>query len=278
MSLRRHAPALLAAVFVLGAAPPPSPEALLAEADAAFTRGDYAAAAALYEQAWPRAPDPGRVTLGLAAAKYHLAPGGATALVEAEGLYRCLVTPGDPRRAEALFGLGDCMLRRAGDRDPATARAALVCFEQCLAAAPAGGELAAAARHNRERARLLAVQAEAAVKSRPDAPPEADPDTPPKPPDRPPPGGEPDPDARGGRQKAGAAADRADPGQPAQETGETAAGQGNLPPVPDNADARPLPPRDAREHLEQATRRIVEEGQKHRRGAARTAPAGIRDW
>jgi hypothetical protein len=255
---------------------------LLEEADAAFARGDYAAAVGLYEQAEPRAADPGRVTLGLAAAKYRLAsagPGAAATVVEAEALYRCCVGPGNPRRAEALLGLGNCLLRRAGDRDVAAAREALDCFEQCPADPHAGPELAADARHNRERARLLVVQAEAAAKSRPDAPPNPDQDTPPRPPDRPPPpGGEAEPDLQGGRQKPGTAAAKADQGQPAQETGDTAPGQGNLPPVPDDAAAPPLSARDAREHLEQATRRIVEDGQKHRRGAARPAPAGVRDW
>src|SRR5205823_634557 len=75
---RRHAAATLAcaALLLLAAGSPPSPEALMEEANAAFAGGDYVAAVALYEQAEPRAADPGRVTLGLAAAKYRLASAG----------------------------------------------------------------------------------------------------------------------------------------------------------------------------------------------------------
>src|SRR5207237_10712639 len=87
-------------LLLLGAAAAPAPEALLDEGDAAFARGDYAAAAALYERAEPRAHDPGRVALGLADAKYRLAEASGDPgpeLAEAEQLYRACLDPAEPR-------------------------------------------------------------------------------------------------------------------------------------------------------------------------------------
>ncbi len=49
------------------------PERFLREGHAAFARGDYAGAAALYEQAGMYSTDPARVAFYLAGAKYHLA-------------------------------------------------------------------------------------------------------------------------------------------------------------------------------------------------------------
>jgi hypothetical protein len=55
-------------------------------------------------------------------------------------------------------------------------------------------------------------------------------------------------------------------------------GLGNLPPVPDQAEPALLSATDAAAHLEKATRRIVDEGQAHRRERARPPSSGVRDW
>src|SRR5258708_5871173 len=104
---------LATALLALGASPrgQPDMESLLRQGNAAFARGDYAEAARLYEEAETRATDPGLVAFNLASAKYHLAvtgEGGATALSEAERLYRCCLARTDPRRPRALYGLGNC--------------------------------------------------------------------------------------------------------------------------------------------------------------------------
>src|SRR5439155_2289277 len=96
-----------------------SPEKLLDEADAALAAHHFARAIELYEQAEPRATDPGRVTFGLATAKYHQAAkdGSASGLYEAEQLYRCLLGGHESRRKQALFGVGNCLVERGGQRD-----------------------------------------------------------------------------------------------------------------------------------------------------------------
>src|SRR5690242_17801657 len=90
----------------------PDPEKWLSEGHAAFARGDYAGAAALYERAEMYSDDPRRVAFFLAGAKYHLArktEGSSPELHEAEQLYRCCLDPADPNRPHALFGLGNCL-------------------------------------------------------------------------------------------------------------------------------------------------------------------------
>src|SRR5204863_10114963 len=60
--------------------------------------------------------------------------------------------------------------------------------------------------------------------------------------------------------------------------GDEAAGAGKLPPLTDDRDAPPLAKEDAERHLEEAARRIRAEAVAYRRGKARSAPAGVKDW
>lgn len=281
--MRRRFAALVAllAVALVGATPEPAdPAALLAEADAAFARGDYALAEQMYGRAEPRAPDPGRVTLALAAAKYRLAlaePGRSAALLaEADELFKSCLDPAEPRRAEAMVGSGNCLLRVAGTRDAGAAWSAAKRFAEAEGCAGAA-ELADTSRYNLQRARLLARQIPTAVPEKPDKPPDDDRDADHKPPERPP---EPrdQPDTGDGKRGAGLA--KANPGQTPNSGDESRSpGEGEqLPPVPDGDDQPPLTRREAREHLEQATRRIMEEGRQHRRGSSRGTTPGVRDW
>ena len=278
---------VLLALLLAGASPGGTdPEALLRAGDAAFAGGDYARAAELYEQAEVRATDPERVAFHLASAKYRLAVAedspSSPALREAEQLYRCCLGPASPWRARALLGLGNCLLRKAGDRDAGGLRAAVRCYEQCLQDPDGDEGLAADARYNRECARLLLLQFRARRGSR-EKPAGDDPDANPRPPDRPPtampnPAGEPGAD-RGADPNAAAVPVKPEQGQaPAQTNDPPPPGSGNLPPVPDQAEPAPLSANDAAAHLEQATRRIVDEGQAHRRERARSPSAGVRDW
>ncbi len=282
MSRRTLAVVALGALPLLGATPGAAdPSALLEAADAAFARGDYVRAEQFYACAEPRATDPGRVALGLAAAKYRLSladPEHAAALLdEAERLYRCCTDPADPRRAEALVGLGNCLLRKAADRDASAAWSAAERFREAERD-PRGAEFADSARHNLQLARLLGRQIPGAQHDRPQEPPPGNnPDQNPKPPDQRPDqqdGGEP-----GDGKSAGPRPAKADPGQqPTPVDGQQQPGEGELPPVPDNDNQPPLTARQAREHLDQAARRIMEEGLRHRRGTARPPAPGVPDW
>jgi tetratricopeptide (TPR) repeat protein len=282
MSRSRASMVGMLAVFVLGAAPGPSDQASLLEAgDAAFSRGDYALAAQLYARAESRSADPGRVSLGLAAAKYRLAlenpVRSSSLLAEAEALYRCCLDPDDPRRAAALVGLGNCLVREAANRDAAAAWSAAERFSEAELA-PDAGELAGAARHNLQRARLLARQIPTAPPDKNDKPSSGDDsEQDRKPPDSSPQSQDPG-DGRDGR-KSGARAEKADAGQSPTPADDSASpGKGELPPVPDRDGLPPLTPTEAREHLEQAARRIMEEGRLHRRVTARPPAPAVRDW
>jgi hypothetical protein len=277
----------LGAVFLMAAAPSrPDPETLLRQGHAAFERGDYAAAADLYERASLRATDPGLATLNLATAKYYLAletDGPSPALEEAETLYRCCVGPNDPRRARALYGLANCLMRKAAGRDAAGLRSALACYDQCLQAAGEDAALAADATYNRERARLLVLQVLPQAGDSPeDRPPGNDMANPP--PIQEPQSmnagfeaqqgmdGRPDP-------RSGNTPIKPDPGTtPAPTDAPPPPGAGNLPPIPDQADAPPLSARDAAVHLERAHQRIAQERRDHRRQRVHPPAEGVRGW
>jgi tetratricopeptide (TPR) repeat protein len=276
----------LAALLTLGPSSRLDPEALLREGNAAFARGDYATAAALYEQAEARSTEPSLVAFNLAAAKYHqaLAAGGdMAALREAEQLYRCCLDTSDPRRPLALYGLGNCLLQRGADRDRTSLLAAIECYQRCLADPHTDANLVTDARHNRERAKLLLLQLQASAASREEKTPADDSDANPNRPDRPAmpmptpvgdPGGEGKEDPR-----TGATQVKPEPGQAPRKSNEPPPpGAGNLPPVPDQAELAPLSPQDAAAHLEQAARRIHDERQTYRRGRARGPAKGVPDW
>jgi hypothetical protein len=281
MSRPLAATVALLVVALLGATPRWSdPAALRDAAEAALARGNYGLAEQLFERAEPRATDPGRVTLGLATAKYRLAleaPTRASSLLaEAEQLYGCCIAPDYPGRVSALIGQGNCLLRQSAGRD---AGAAGVAAERFADAEHAGGatELATIARHNLQRARLLARQIPTAPEQKPDKPPPGDdPDHDRKPPES---ASQPQDLADAGDGKRTGARAKADAGQAATPSDESQSpGKGELPPVPDRDGQPPLTPPAAREHLERAARRIMEEARQHRRGNARTPAPSVRDW
>jgi tetratricopeptide (TPR) repeat protein len=261
------------------------PQKLLQEGHAAFDRGDYASAAALYERAEIHSTDPAQVAFYLAGAKYHLAlktDGPSPELHEAERLYRCCLDPADPRRPLALYGLGNCLLLKAGQRDAGSLRTAIACFDQCLQRIAGDEPLAADARYNREKARLMLLQFQPPARGAEGEKPPGN-DTNPQPPrDDPRP-----PAATVGEQGTeGTAEKRAVVGSASPEPGANATktdmppppGKGNLDPIPDEANAPPLSPRDAAEHLEAATRKVMKERQTHHRRSERPSAAGVKDW
>jgi hypothetical protein len=282
--------ALLLLVALVAAAPRvrlTDPEALLRAGDDAFRGNDPAGAADLYDRAGVRTIEPARAAFNLATAKYRLARDGRLdALGDAEVAYRCCLEKGDPYRARALLGLGNCLLLRAASGttlDRGTLRAAIDRYSGCLADPGCTPDLAADARHNRVRARLLLLQA-------PPPPPGTSPEDgnsdDQKQPDN-------DPDMRDnsadeGGNEPGKGTPRPAQGSPggngperngARTDGTTGPGQvGKLPPVQDDGTSAPISARDAAEHVEQAARKILDDLASYRRGKARPAAPGVRDW
>ncbi|MHB8736714.1 MAG: hypothetical protein ACYC6M_15535, partial [Terriglobales bacterium] len=143
--------------------------------------------------------------------------------------------------------------------------------------------LAADARYNREKARLMLLQFLPPPKGpRSDSPPrdEGNPQLPPRDPSQPTPVPIPDqgpdgnPDARSmdgaGKPEQGTAAPKSnDPPSP---------GKGNMEPIRDEVDVPPLSAHDAAEHLERATKKVMQERQTHHRRSERAAATGVKDW
>jgi tetratricopeptide (TPR) repeat protein len=272
---------LLAVSFLAASPGAQDPAALLEEADAAFARGDYGLAEELYARAEPRAADPGRVTLGLAAAKYRRAlalPTRSVALLaEAEELYRSCLDSSDPRHVRALVGLGNCLMREAGSRDARSARAAAESYGKAEVAAE-NADLSEASRYNLQRARLLARQIPGTPPDREEKPPPNDkPESDHQPPEA---DSQPREPGQGNDRKKGSVRTSAtEDGQSPLETEESRSpGKGEIPPIPDSDRAPPLTPAEAREHLTEASQRILEKSRLHRRGGGRTDSSGVRDW
>lgn len=272
---------LLVAVVVTQAAGPPEVETLLRRGARAMHAGDLATAQACFEQAQERATDPRLVAFNLATVYYQQARAGQlSALGSAEVAYRSCLERDDVRRAEAFFGLGNCLLLRgtSGKLDALALRAAIDRYTECLREPGASEALLADARHNQERARLLLMQAPTATGEAPEQnsgeePNQEDPQTPRGEEPRRGAAGAGEPERGGERGKAGARERGGERGD-----GRPSAGRGTLPPVPDRPDAPPLAGPDAVEHLERAWKMIQDDLVNHRRGRARPGSAGVRDW
>jgi len=139
----------------------PSPEELLRRGEAAFEAGDFAAAADLFQRAADRAVDPGPATYNQAVATYRLAllsPEPYAGLREAAGLFRCCLASDDPRRPQALFGLGNCLLHGPAGTEGVNLQQAIEQYRGCLKLIDAESSLASRARENLELAELLYSQ------------------------------------------------------------------------------------------------------------------------
>jgi tetratricopeptide (TPR) repeat protein len=265
----------------------PNPEKLLQQGHRAMARGDYERAAALYEQAELHSTDPVEVAFYLAGAKYHLAlkvAGLSPELLEAEQLYRCCLDPSAPHRPQALCGLGNCLLHKAGPSDEGSLRSAIACYDLCLQSAGNDQTLASAARFNREKARLLLLQLLPPLPDSASDRPSGDNLHPHGPhyddyrPSKPLPLG---PDGTEGDAERPSA-----PGDTPQDHDKNSAkdneppqpGKGNLPPIPDEVEVPPLSPQIAGEHLELAAKKIVQERKTHQRRDEENAPKTVKDW
>lgn len=265
---------LFAALGALAALPATHDvESLLRAGDAAAARGDMSAAVAWYERAEPLTFDPGRVAFNLATARYYLArAGNLRELPAAEAAYRSCLT--GERRGRALFGLGNCLLLRAGSGASLDAAVLRAAADRFLESRLADASLADDARYNEEHARLLLMQAIPRGQSEP-----------------PPAGG----DEKDPRSPQGDASRQQAPSEEAagnERTTATQAGQGptleekdgagragaaNPMPIPEARDAVPLDPAFADQQIDEAARRIVEEWRANRRQRVKPRE-GARDW
>jgi hypothetical protein len=270
---------VLALLALAPAYPAQDIDALVRASNAAFHAGDLARASALLERAQRLAPDPRLVAFNLATVRYHQARAGeSAALAEAEVFYRCCTEPGDARRAEALLGLGSCLLMRgsSGRLDALALRAAIDRFTLCRREPGCPPEVARAADWNAQRARLLLLQAPPPSGPSPDEPPGDEKAPDPQSPSPPKSPAEGTGDVRPDQTTKGDANAKSRPtDEPAKRTGP---GKGSLTPIADQTDAPPLAEPEVAAHLEEAVDSIAKDWLRHRRGRSRPATPGRRDW
>jgi tetratricopeptide (TPR) repeat protein len=261
---------------LLSAAPADDPIDLVRRGNAAFARADYPAAAELFEQAEEWITDPGLAAFNKATALYRLGR-----YREAELHYRrCLEGAAGPRRARALYDLGNCLLRESQGTRARLLDQAIAFYEKCLADDAADADMLADARHNLEIARAL----RAAAKPDPahDEGNTSDPGR-----DSPPPEERPgnraggnDPGVVRGK-PAGLAKGDEDAQHRAQDpsaSGQSLPGEGTLPTLPDRDAVTPLSPEDTRAYLSQITDRILRERREHLQRPTPAAARNIMDW
>jgi tetratricopeptide (TPR) repeat protein len=262
--------------LLLGAVSLGQVEDYVRRGNAEFARADFTAAVDWYNRAEESAPDPGLVACNKAAALYHL---GRYRDAELHYRYAREEATGI-RLARLLYGLGNCIVQQAQDRDARRLREAMGFYELCMQQQAADAVLVADARHNLEVARLLWLKAKAARQSgQPNNPDQADEE------ER---AGNPDdaglrgdallaPDGRGRSEPLSRA--QADRGSTPNDTDQPPPpGKGNLPTLPDTDDLAPLSLEDAAEHLNRAAARIVQERQEYVRLMAPAVLSNVKDW
>jgi len=273
-------PAGLGLVLVAAGEPAPVVDRLR-EANDAFARGDWEAAETLYAHAEERADDPGLVAFNKGTALYHRGDFRRAEVCFRRSLGDAAI-PAE-RRARALYNLGNCLVRQAGETDVKTLQSAIECFELAGRDAPDDG-VRSDAGHNLEVSKLLWAKARA---KRP--PGERDPEWDDRPdPKRPPPDGPkpPDPGAdesgdgsrkteSGAKVKLGKGTDA---GTVPKEAEKAAPGAGNLPVIPDTGEVAKLTPDDARAKLKEAVDRVQRERTKLREEAAQGDRPRPKDW
>lgn len=275
---------LMTGLTMMSKRPEMEVDTLVRRGNEAFHQKEYASAISYYEAAQARAWDPGLIAFNLATAYYHLAEKGELShLPSAEIAYRCCLERGDPRRAQALFGLGNCLLLRGSVEklEPASLRAAMDRYTECLNEPGCPEELAERARYNQQRARLLLLQAPFTTEGRAESETHGEDssqereDPSPMRRERGQPEGEPEPTSASEKNAQRKTEQQLPEGsKPATPT----PGQGTLPPVPDQAEAVPLSSVDAAQHLDRAWQRIREDWTQHRRAQHRSVASGVKDW
>src|SRR5579871_2493758 len=244
----------------------------------AFAGADFAAAAEFYSRAEESAADPGLVAFNQAATFYRLGR-----YREAELFYRYGREDATGLRlARLLYGLGNCLLQQAQDRDARRLKEAIQLYELCMQQEAGDGALVADARHNLELARLLWLKARARKdRGEQDNPERGSDDEPPNDPNDP---GRRDNFGRTGmldprgrpESLAGAQADAGTSSAGSEQS--PPAGKGNLPTLPDTDELQPLSTDDAAEHLRQVTARLQREREEHLHQSVPAISSNTKDW
>lgn len=276
-------PRLFLCLFALSATTVPPADApsdeLLRAANNAIRQKNIAGADKLLTSSEDRSTDPGLIAFNRAVMFFE-----AEEYREAEiNFLRCLEDQAIPsdRRTHAQYNRGVCLVRRGDDEK--LLRAAISCFEQCLDAAPADGQLARDARHNLELTKLLWNQARAK---------QAAPPTPNAHVEEPPPlrtpeanidDGGPEP-GNGSEMKTSpmAAATVPQPGtnpMASTQSPEKTAAAGNAPVLQDDATAlQKISPDDTNRLLDKADARLRTARQRNEQMRAGPERPNVRDW
>jgi len=261
---------LTASLLALGAAAGPGDD-WLRRGNAAFARQDYDEALRCYAEAEARTTDPGAVAFNAAAALYRL-----DRFAEAERYFRrCLENARGPRRPQALFNLGNCLLKQADEKNLDAFARAVQCYEDCLAQTDLDKALRGRAENNLELARLLwqKARAEEPAKQAGNKQQNKEPKANKKNPED---GGE--DSQKGPRNPQDGSGDptRKD-GQKGNDNDKKGAGKGNLATLPDSEQLVPMTVQETRALLEELTERMRQERQARQRMTA--PPAGrVKDW
>ncbi|MCE9533033.1 MAG: hypothetical protein K8T89_18195 [Planctomycetes bacterium] len=136
-------------ILSVSAAPP---EDSIRDANKSFEKGEIKLALRLYEEAEEYGNDPGLIAFNKAAAYFAIDD-----VRQAEKHFRMSLDDAAApreRRIKALYNLGNCLVRQAGEKDYKTFRDAIRCYELCLDEQPEAG-LRTDAAHNLELAKLL---------------------------------------------------------------------------------------------------------------------------
>jgi tetratricopeptide (TPR) repeat protein len=273
---------LLVLPILIGAHPLVSTDELIRQGNEAFASSDVELAESLYLQAEERAADPGLVAFNKGAALCRREDFRRAELCFRRALGDAAIS--SERRSKALYNLGNCLVRQAGDTDVRQLQSAIECYELALRESIDEGTRADAG-HNLEVAKLLWAKARA---RRPAS--ERDPDWDESPESKQPPR-DPSkmPDTAGNdgkdegpkKQDTGAKVEPgkgSDVGTTPKETPKPTPGQGNLPVLPDTDEVKSLAPEDAREMLKRAAIRINRERQQLRQDAAQGDRPRANDW
>jgi tetratricopeptide (TPR) repeat protein len=274
---------LVIAGLVAGATNLQAPDELVRQGNAAFERGDYGGAEALFNRAEESSSDPGLIAFNKAAALYseghyrdaevHLRRALSDAAIPAE------------RRARSLYNLGNSLVQQAGESDVPRLRAAIRTYELCLEQIGDGEPgLRSDVAHNLElgkllwaRARTKSSEAQKSVNEEEpkDSGPPPEPKKEPNKEDDNGPGVEP---KKGFMPKKVENAGKADAKGNEVESKEPPPGAGNLPVLKDEDELTPLSADDTRAYLRQAAERLRKERLNLRKQAAVPEGARPNDW
>jgi tetratricopeptide (TPR) repeat protein len=262
---------LLPCVLAAGAAAGPGDD-WLRRGNAAFNRDDFDEALRCYAQAEAETTDPGAVAFNEAATLFR-----AERFAEAERHYRrCLDNAPGPRRGPALFNLGNCLLRRADEKNLDAFASAVKCYEECLEQPGLPLTLKARAENNLELARLLWLKAKAEDPAKQAGNKQQQKEPKDKGGKRQDDGGE---DGKQGPQNPQDG--KGDPtrkdGRKGNDNDKQSAGKGNLATLPDNEQLVPMTVQETRDLLEELSERLRQEQRSRQRMTA--PPSGrVRDW